>query len=155
MTTEEEFQAFVSQNRDLIERMIAMQKGAAEEFIDKEKELARDVYDYSRARAEQSRARTEEMGKAMISVVTDPEIQRHFLNMGLEFFLGMSAIMAKAPMPDFVRDGYAATKSNVMDAACRTNEGCTAKKSSGPTKVEISVDDEPGRDVEDVFSHEE
>lgn len=150
MTTEEEFQAFVSQNKDLIERMIALQKGAAGEFIGAEKDIVRGAYDHTRELADQGRAHADELIQSTISMVTDPEVQRHFMNMGMEFFMGMAAMMQKAPMPAAVRNGIDAAGSGMRDAACRANQDCGARKA--PQKVSIVNDPEPRSGVpDDVF----
>ncbi len=156
MTTEEEFNEFIAKNRDVIENMIAMQKGAAEELIGKEKDLAKEAYGHARTYAEDTRNHTEEFARSVIYAITDPEVQRHFMNMGLEFFLGMSALMSKAPVPDFVRESYDTTRSNMMDVACKANSSCNARANTESKKVNITIDDDSRRDVpEDVFKHGE
>lgn len=151
MTGEEEFEAFVRQNRDLIERMIQLQKGAAGEFIGAERAMASEMYGHTRDFADYGRARTEDLIRSAHSALTDPEVQRHFMNMGMEFFMGMSALMQRAPMPGFVREGISTTGSAFRESACRSNEDCGAR--SGPKKVNISIEDDgPRRDVpDDVF----
>ncbi len=149
MTDDEEFQEFVRSNRDLIERMIALQKGAAEGFIGAERDMAREAYGQAREFAGYGRARTEDAFRSAYSAFTDPEVQRHFMNMGMEFFMGMSALMQRAPMPDFMREGIEITESSMRASACRSNADCGARK--GPQKVDISNAAEK-RDVpDDVF----
>lgn len=151
MTSEEEFQAFVSQNKDLIERMIALQKGAAGEFIGAERAIAREAYGHARGFADQGRARADDMFSAAMATFTDPEVQRHFMNMGMEFFMGMAAMMQRAPMPDFVRTGFNNAESGIRDAACRANQDCGARRAA-PQKVSIVNDAEPRKDIpDDVF----
>ncbi len=145
MTTEQEFEEFVSRNRDLIERMIEMQRGAASDFVGAERAMARDVYGHARGFADESRARAEDFARAAYSAFTDPEVQRHFVNMGMEFFMGMSALMERAPMPDHLREGFRGAESTVRSAACRT--GDCPKES--PRKVAIVSDER--RDEGDVF----
>lgn len=151
MTGEEEFEAFVRQNRDLIERMIELQKGAAGEFIGAEGAIASEIRGQVKDFADQSRIRSEDFVRAAYSTFMDPEVQRHFMNMGMEFFMGMSALMQKAPMPGFVKEGINTTESTFRSTACRSNTDCGARK--GPEKVRISVDDDSSRrDVpDDVF----
>lgn len=151
MTGDEEFEDFVRKNRDLIERMIELQKGSVHDFADAEKAIAVEAYSQARDAADRGRVRTEDALRAAISTITDPEVQRHFMNMGLEFFMGMSALMQRAPMPDAVREGISSTELNMRDAACRSNDGCAAR--SAPKKVDINIaDDAPRRKVaDDVF----
>ena len=145
MTTDEEFEAFVANNRDLIERMIETQKSAAREFVDAERDAARQAYGHARGFADESRARAEDLARTAYSAFTDPEVQRHFVNMGLEFFMGMSALMERAPMPAPVRDGFRSTEATMKDAACRARE-CRRET---PKRVEIVSDDR--RDSDGVF----
>lgn len=145
MTTEEEFEEFVTRNRDLIERMIEMQKGAAGDFVTAERAVARDAYGFARGLADESRERAEEFAHAAYSAFTDPDVQRHFVNMGLEFFMGMSALMEKAPMPGAVRDGIRGAEGTVRRAACSTGD-CPRES---PKRVNIVSDDR--RDDGDVF----
>lgn len=71
------------------------------------------------------------------------------MNMGVEFFMGMSALMSKIPVPDYVREGLDSTQSNWRKANCRANEDCSVRK---PKKVDITDDEEPRREVSaDVF----
>lgn len=146
MTSEQEFEDFVARNRDLIERMIQLQKGAATEFVGAERELAREAYGYARGYADRGRTRTEDAIRGAYNAFTDPEVQRHFVNMGMEFFMGMSALMERAPMPDAVRDGYRTAEESVRDAACRSRD---CGRRTQPQKVSIISD---GRsDAADVF----
>ncbi len=150
MASEEEFEAFVKQNRDLIERMIELQKDSAREFVGAERTIAREAAEHVMGYADHGRARAEDAARTLYQTVTDPEVQRHFMNMGMEFFMGMSAIMARAPMPEFMRDGIASTESSFRSAACRSNEDCGAR-GTAPKKVSIDVSDDPKRDIDDVF----
>lgn len=147
MTTEEEFEEFVARNRDLIERMIEMQKGTTAAYVDAEREMARQAYRHMRDVTDSSRVRAEELARSAYSAFTDPEVQRHFVNMGLEFFMGMSALMERAPMPDHLRDGFRDTERTVMSAACRARE--CPRQDDAPKRVEIVSDDR--RDEGDVF----
>ena len=153
MTSEEEFEAFIRQNRDLIERMIDLQRGAVRGFTDSESEAAREVRDRVYDRVDYGRSRAEDAARAFMGMVTDPEVQRHFMNMGMEFMMGMSALMSKAPMPDFMKDGISSTESGFRNAACRSNADCSAR--TGPKKVDIdiSADSDDKGPTDDVFKH--
>lgn len=151
MTTDQEFEEFVNRNRDLIERMIELQKGAAEGMADAERDIAREAYGYTRGFADAGRNHIEDMMRSMFATFTDPEVQRHFMNMGMEFMMGMSAIAERAPMPDFAREGYRNTQESMSSAACRARD--CGRSQPRPQKVAIVTDEErPARDVaDDVF----
>ena len=58
--------------------------------------------------------------------------------MGMELFMGLSAMMQKAPVPDFVREAAGSTERNWKDSACKANDQCGRSKVQ---KVEINRDE--------------
>lgn len=137
MATEEEIQAFVSQNRELIESMMRLQREGAVEAVSAARDAARDASSHARDAAEEARARAEEFAKATYGMFMDPEVQRHFMTMGMEFVLGVSAMMQRAPMPDFMKEGVSSTERTFRSSACRANEDCGVRKVQ---KVEINAE---------------
>lgn len=150
MSSDEEFEAFVKQNKAAIEKMMEMQKKATLDLVTTEKTIAKEALGQAKGFAEQGRTMTEEVFKGIYNTFMDPAVQRHFMNMGAEFFMGVSAIMQKMPMPDTIREGIQTTQSNFKTTACRNNEECAVRKAK---KVDISIqDDKDPRDVpKDVF----
>ena len=132
--TEEEFQEFVAKNRELIEKIMVLQKEGVIEVASAGRDA---VHDAAHA-ADAARDRAEEFAKATYSMFMDPEVQKHFMAMGMELFMGLSAMMQKAPVPDFVREAAGSTERNWKDSACKANDQCGRAKVQ---KVEINRDD--------------
>lgn len=152
MTTinEEELQDFVKQNKDLIARMMELQKGAAIEVASAGRDIARDVVVASEQRIDAAKDRSEEFARSVYSMFTDPEVQKHFMAMGMEFMMGLGAMMQKAPMPDFMKDAVQSTEQNLKQSACSANGDCGVRKkvekvdigTDAPKKVEITTPEE-------------
>ena len=131
--TEEEFQEFVAKNRELIEKIMVLQKEGVIEVASAGRDAVHDAVHA----ADAARDRAEEFAKATYSMFMDPEVQKHFMAMGMELFMGLSAMMQKAPVPDFVRSAASSTERNWKDSACRVNDDCGRSKAQ---KVEINKD---------------
>lgn len=135
--TEEEFQEFVSKNRELIEKIMVLQKEGAIEIASAGRSAAHDAMNT----ADAAKEKAEEFAKATYSMFMDPEVQRHFMAMGMELFMGLSAMMQKAPIPDFMRESASSTERNWKDSTCRANDTCGKAKVQ---KVEINRDEPEG-----------
>ena len=143
--SEEEFQSFIKQNRDLIERMMSLQKEAAINTAAAGREITHDVIDTAVDSMDKAKEKTEEFVKTTYNRFTDPEVQKHFMTRGMEFMAGMSSLMQKAPMPDFVKDAAGGVESNWKQSACKNNDECAAKRARAQ-KVKIETDPEPSAD---------
>lgn len=132
--TEEEFQDFVAKNRDLIEKIMVLQKEGVIEVASAGRDAAHEAAHV----VDDARVRAEDFAKATYSMFMDPEVQKHFMAMGMELFMGLSAMMQKAPVPDFVREAAGSTERNWKDSACKANDLCGRSKVQ---KVEINRDE--------------
>lgn len=139
MATEEEIQKFVSENRELIESIMRLQREGVVEATSAARDATKEAVAFAHDSADAARARAEDFGRAAYSMFMDPEVQRHFMTMGMEFMLGLSAMMQRAPIPDFVKDTAGSTERTFKSAACRANEDCGARKVQ---KVDINVKDD-------------
>ncbi len=142
--SEEEFQSFIKQNRDLIERMMSLQKQAAVETLSAGREIAHEAVGSAVDTADKAKEKTEEFVKTTYNMFTDPEVQKHFMTMGMEFMAGMSSMFQKAPMPEFVKDAAGGVEKNWKQSACKNNDECARKKAS-KQKVTIEVDPQPAK----------
>ena len=142
--SEEEFQSFIKQNRDLIERMMSLQKQAAVETLSAGREIAHEAVGSAVATADKAKEKTEEFVKTTYNMFTDPEVQKHFMTMGMEFMAGMSSMFQKAPMPEFVKDAAGGVEKNWKQSACKNNDECARKKAT-KQKVTIEVDPQPAK----------
>ena len=137
--SEEEFQSFIKQNRDLIERMMSLQKQAAVETLSAGREIAHEAVGSAVDTADKAKEKTEEFVKTTYNMFTDPEVQKHFMTMGMEFMAGMSSMFQKAPMPEFVKDAAGGVEKNWKQSACKNNDECARKKATN------EVDPQPAK----------
>jgi hypothetical protein len=107
MATDEEIERFVTDNREIIGRMMDSQRG--------------------NARAAELSRRSEEFFVSVYSMFADPEVQRHFMASGLEFIEGMKVLIGNAPVPGFVRTAATDFGRSARTMACRANKDCPAK----------------------------
>lgn len=144
MTSDEEFQDFVVNNRELIEMMMHMkeQMPGAEKTSSAVGRVEKVVSDVESS-AEKMRHKTEEFFQDTYKMVMHPDVQRHFMKMGMEFMMAVSAMMQNAPTPDFIKETATDMEKNWKKTACSMNEECPVKK---PSKVSI----EPNQDRKTV-----
>ncbi len=172
--SDEEVQKFVEENRDIIEMLMARKESSeeagahdkerarryrvdAEEGINRARERAdssrsrfeEDIL-WARDRADESRDRMEGAFRDTYEAFTDPEVQKHFMTMGLNFMMGMSALMQRMPGPDFMKDAASGMESSWKKASCSSNADCSARK----RKIDIE-DSEPSSVVPIKFEAEE
>ena len=162
--SDEEIQKFVEENRDIIEVLMARRDARDEADADDIKEKAgakrsriqedmgrvRDRADdtryrleedieWARYRVDQNRERMEGAFRETYEAFTDPEVQKHFMTMGLNFIMGMSAFMRKMPGPDFVKEAASDMETSWKKASCSSNTECSARK----RKIDIEEDEKP------------
>lgn len=144
MATEQEIHDFVSKNKELIESIMELQKEGFTDAVSVARGTAKTAADVAQESAEAVKAHTEEFFKTTYNMFMDPEVQRHFFTMGMEFMMGMSAMMQKAPVPDFMKESAETAEKEFKATACKANESCGAKKVQ---KVQINA--EPTDDAEE------
>lgn len=121
MATDEEIDSFVAQNRELIERMMRIQKESFDGI--EEDESVRGVRDAARLVREKS----EEFFRNTYVTITSPEVQKHFMTASMEFLAGLNAIADAAPLPDYVKEGMDNVRKAGRQASCRVNTDCPNK----------------------------
>ncbi len=128
MATDEEIERFVTENRELVERLMASQK----DKVEAAKEAGRDVARFGAIStyyaAEYARKKSEEFFVATYKTIANPDVQRHFMASSLEFLAGLTALAESAPMPSYVKDVAQDFEKNMKSAACKANKDCPAKK---------------------------
>ena len=141
-TTDEEFQDFVANNRELIEMIMRMQN--QNPGVGKAGGSGEDTYRMGRAmndmeaHADRMRHRTEEFLQDTYRMVMNPEVQQHFMKMGMEFMMAVTAMMQNAPTPDFMKESVEDVGRTWKRTSCSMNDECEARK---PSKVTIEPDD--------------
>jgi len=113
---------FVKKNMGEIELILKAQKESFKEQANTQKEKAEDTL------------------KGVLSLILDPEIQRHFVKAGMEVLSGIEEILKKAPMPDKVKETFEkacdAKEKFVKDVVCEENPDCKIKKKTKKIDVE-------------------
>ena len=157
--TDEELRQFLKDNKDRIAALLAEDseetqvdeeeerdklhqlKDKATEVNDKMREKASEAKDKVKEKASETKDKTEEAMKDMYAALMNPEAHKHFVKMGMEFFMGMSKIIEKAPIPKPVRkfqEDMAESKSQVQTEICRNNPDCAMKKQDeGLERIEL------------------
>jgi len=114
-------------------------------MMEKSKGEAADIADYGRKAAHEARdeaghakEKAEEIAKETYNMIMDPDVQRHFMAMGMEFLAAISAMIAKAPIPDKFKESASDVEDNLKKTACAKNENCTA--ATRMQKVEVVVE---------------
>ena len=108
MVTDKDIDRFVTDNRELIERMMAAQR-------------------------EKARSKSEKVLDSTYAIITDPELQMHFITAGLEIIAGLSAIVQLSIMPERMKEAAMGFENSMRAAACKANENCPAK--TGRVKI--------------------
>ena len=139
MATDEEIDRFVADNRDLIERMMEIQMENARTASLFGRDLAVQMRESAVEAACMVRERSEEFFRETLDTISDPVVQRHFMDASMEFLAGLTALVEAAPMPDFVRTAASDLRSNVRSAACRANKDC-------PLKAKKAIAPEPAKE---------
>lgn len=136
MATDEEIDRFVTENKELIERMMIAQNETIRLMADVNKELAEEALKKTKESAEEARMKSELFFKATMETITSPVVQKHFMNASMEFLAGLTAMIEIAPIPDCVKTSAGEFEKNMKRAACKANTDCPAKEQ----KVEIPAE---------------
>ena len=142
--SDEELQRFVEENREAIERLMASRAssdaGGSSGPGRKGEAWFEEDFDRFRNRAEEDRERMEDAFRGVYEAFADPEVQKHFMTMGLNFVMGMSALLQRMPAPGFVKETASGMEASWKKSACGANADCGVKKK----KIEIT-DDAPSQ----------
>ena len=106
MVTDKDIDRFVSGNKEIIERMMSIQKD----------------------NAEMAKRNGEVFIATVFRAFLDPDVQRHFMASGFEILAGLTALVQASPTPDFIKHAVSDFDKNLRVAACRTNEDCLVKR---------------------------
>lgn len=129
--TDEELKQFLKENSARIKELLADEKDLAEDIRDGLKTDLGKSADRVKEKLSEEKEKVGDAFKDVYKAIMDPTAHRHFVRMGLEFFLGLSAIMEKMPMPTAVkevREDIENSRTAVQKEFCKANENCAAKK---------------------------
>ena len=123
----EEVTEDASEDRDKLHQIKDMASGMNDRIFEK----ASETKDKVKEKASETKDRTEEAMKDMYAALMDSEAHKHFVRMGMEFFMGVSKILETAPIPKPVRkfqEDVSEAKSQVQPEICKNNPNCAMKK---------------------------
>lgn len=126
----------LEKNRASFEEFVDYHKQAAKKAFKEEKDIAEEFAEYNRKKAKEA------MG-GVISMVSNPDVQKHFFSAGFEMIMMMDALFKAAPIPDYMREAADKAKDareTAEKAYCAKNENCP-KKGKGNTAERIPIGD--------------
>ncbi|MBR4684989.1 MAG: hypothetical protein IKP04_00460 [Candidatus Methanomethylophilaceae archaeon] len=123
MTTNDDLERFVAQNKELVESMMKVPK-------DTIKAAAMASYEGVRMTNEFAKAKGQEAFDKIHSTLVSPDIQKHFIAAGLEFMEGMKALLQHAPVPGFAKEAAEDMEKSTRQVICACNPNCPMKKTS-------------------------
>ena len=142
--TDEELKQFLKENSARIKELLADEKDLAEDIRDGLKTDLGKSADRVKEKLSEEKEKVGDAFKDVYKAIMDPTAHRHFVRMGLEFFMGLSAIMDKMPVPSSVkefREDVEASRASVQKEFCKANPNCGAKKNGTDEDIErIEID---------------
>lgn len=161
--TDEEIMQFLRENRDRVEAFVineapeiivnlkqqfADEKAAAEERAAERieeveektesiREEAKEFFESQKGYSKEQVEKVKNSMKDLASAFLSPEVQRHFVNMGIEMMMGVSALIEAVPKPKIVEEVVekaSEAKSNASKQYCAKNPDCPKKTSK---KIEL------------------
>ncbi|MCK9333506.1 MAG: hypothetical protein M0Q19_10120 [Candidatus Cloacimonetes bacterium] len=131
-----DLERFVRENREMVKKLLELEKDLAKETLKEEKYRVEELIDYQKAK-------TKEVAEGVVTMLTDPDVQKHFMAVGFEFFMGINALMKAAPLPSVVKDAMNKAediKDETSKNFCKVNPNCAKKPKT--QKVDITDGDE-------------
>ena len=142
--TDEELKQFLKENSARIKELLADEKDLAEDIRDGLKTDLGKSADRVKEKLSEEKEKVGDAFKDVYKAIMDPTAHRHYVRMGLEFFMGLSAIMDKMPVPSSVkefREDVEASRAGVQKEFCKANPNCAAKKNGNDEDIErIEID---------------
>jgi len=137
--TDPELERFLRENKEMVMRLFKEERKIMAKLFDEEKDCFKEVFDEEKAKAEEfaekSKDKAKETAQEMFNAFTDPEVQRHFMAMGMEFMLAVSALFSAMPFPDGIKDmaqKAEEARKNATDNFSKASAGRSNKKDPAP-----------------------
>jgi hypothetical protein len=136
-----EMEKFLKENREMLEKLFREEKEMLKSFYREEKEFFKGAFDEECSKAEEfseeQKKKAKDAAQGMFNAFTDPEVQKHFLSMGIEFMMAMTALMKAMPIPDAVKDMADKADEARKKAYRDTHRRSKDPESTGPEKINI------------------
>ena len=97
---------------ELLEALVMSQRAKIEKILNEQKASFKEKFEPEKKKAEEA------VG-SILALFMDPNVQRHFMKAGIEFFAGIDELFRNIPTPDFVKDAM----KNAQDAENERPEG--------------------------------
>ncbi|MCL2296321.1 MAG: hypothetical protein FWC29_04480 [Methanomassiliicoccaceae archaeon] len=144
-STDPELEKFLRENKEMMERLFRENKEMMDRFFREEKERFRGAFDEEMKRAEafagERKDKAKDTAQEVYNAFTDPEVQRHFMAMGMEFMMAMSALMSAMPFPDQMKDmakKAEEARKSASDNSSKAGAGRSkGTKSAAPEKINV------------------
>jgi hypothetical protein len=145
-----DLERFLKENKEMIERLLKEEKEMMQKLFKEEKEFFGGTFDEERKKAEEfaqkQKDKAKDTAQEMFNAFTDPDVQRHFMAMGMEFMMGMNALMRAMPFPDCVRD--MADKAGEAGKSAAENAARTGRGRSNASALEkIEIESAPKKEA--------
>jgi hypothetical protein len=142
--TDPELERFLRENKEMVMRLFKEEKGMMENLFKEEKGMFRGAFDEEKARAEdyadKGKEKAKEKAQEVFNAFTDPEVQKHFMAMGIEFMLAMNALVGAMPFPEGVKDMAEKAKEARKKSAenySKASSGRGKEDQAPPEKINI------------------
>lgn len=150
-----ELEKFLKENREMLERLFKEESEMMEKFLKEGTDSFRETFDRERRKAEEfaggKKEDVKEKAEEVFNAFTDPEVQKHFMVMGMEFMMGMNALVRAMPFPDFVKEAAGRTEEAGKNASGEVLRSKKSKPKAEPERIDIEMipkDDGPGKKEE-------
>ena len=89
---------------EILEWIVRTQKDKIEGIINKQKETFKEQKETFKEQMAPKKEKIDETMKGFMSMLLNPEIQKHFVRSGIEFLSGIEELIKNAPMPEFMKE---------------------------------------------------
>ena len=153
-----ELEKFLKENKEMLERLFSEEKEMMEKFIKEGKGSFKETFDSECEKADefakQKKEKAKEKAEEVFNAFTDPDVQRHFMKMGMEFMMGMNALIKAMPFPDFVKEAAGKAEEARKGTSDDFSNSEKSKPNSGLEKIDIEMtskknDSEPSDNKEE------
>ncbi|MCL2147981.1 MAG: hypothetical protein FWH47_01395 [Methanomassiliicoccaceae archaeon] len=144
-----ELEKFIGENKEMLERLFRSEMVMMRRLFKGEKDLFEEAFRDERKRVEEfadrQKDKAKEAAQGMFNAFTDPEVQRHFMAMGMEFMMGMGALMSAMPLPDCFKDMAGKAEEARRSTAEGFSKAAADREGSGAAPERIEIEGAPKR----------
>ena len=139
--TDPELENFLRENKEMIKRLFKEEKEIVEKLICGEKGCFKGAFEEEKSKAEkfkeEKKDKAKDTAQEMFNAFTDPEVQKHFMAMGMEFMMAVSALISAMPVPEKMKDMAAKAEEARKKAEDMAKNRSGRDPDASPEKIEI------------------